>query len=178
MIPGIPTMYDGVQYRSRLEARWARMFDLMGWKHQYEPFDLNGWIPDFLLLAEGGRKDVLVEVKPITKFDPSVAEKCDAAMRGTEYAKSEILLLGCNISGADWGTADTVRLGWLGERFEDGLGWADAVLCARGGFFHSIGMYDTRLGDGYWKTDDMSLDVALPLWKRAGNDVQWKSPRK
>lgn len=59
----IPTMYNGVQFRSRLEARWAAFFDLCGWQWEYEPFDLNGWIPDFVLSRHSGGK-TLVEVKP------------------------------------------------------------------------------------------------------------------
>jgi hypothetical protein len=59
----IPTLYNGVQFRSRLEARWARLFDLLGWEWEYEPFDLLGWIPDFIIK---GNPDILVEVKPYT----------------------------------------------------------------------------------------------------------------
>lgn len=72
-IKAIPTTYAGVNFRSRLEARWAAFFDLCGWKWDYEPFDLDGWAPDFLLK---GKIKALVEVKPI---DFSANE--DAAMR-------------------------------------------------------------------------------------------------
>lgn len=46
-ISAIPTEYNLVQYRSRLEARYARFFDLIKWKHEYEPIELPGCIPDF-----------------------------------------------------------------------------------------------------------------------------------
>ncbi|PDT79975.1 hypothetical protein [Sinorhizobium sp. BJ1] len=61
-IKAIPTVYNHVQFRSRLEARWAAFFDLCGWEWDYEPFDLDGWAPDFLLK---GKTKALVEVKPI-----------------------------------------------------------------------------------------------------------------
>jgi hypothetical protein len=48
-IANIPTIYNGVQFRSRLEAKWAAFFDLLGWHWHYEPLDLDGWIPDFLI---------------------------------------------------------------------------------------------------------------------------------
>jgi hypothetical protein len=48
-IANIPTTYNGVQFRSRLEAKWAAFFDLLGWRWHYEPLDLDGWIPDFLI---------------------------------------------------------------------------------------------------------------------------------
>jgi hypothetical protein len=70
-IAAIPTRYRGTMYRSRLEARWAAFFDRLGWAHQYEPFDLGSWSPDFLLTD----LDVLVEVKPITSFDQDVSRK-------------------------------------------------------------------------------------------------------
>ena len=59
-----PTIYRGTQFRSRLEARWAAFFDLVGWRWRYEPFDLEGWTPDFLL-SRACTDDVLIEVKPL-----------------------------------------------------------------------------------------------------------------
>jgi hypothetical protein len=66
MMRAIPTMYGGVQFRSRLEARWAAFFDIAGWRWQYEPIDLDGWIPDFRLC---GKVPALCEVKPIDFAD-------------------------------------------------------------------------------------------------------------
>ena len=63
---GIPTTYAGIRFRSRLEAKWAAFFDLVGWPWEYEPFDCDGWIPDFLLK---GRCPVLIDVKPMYHFD-------------------------------------------------------------------------------------------------------------
>jgi hypothetical protein len=58
---GIPTEYRGVQMRSRAEARWAALFDEWGWRWLYEPIDLDGYIPDFLVTR--GKEQVLIEVK-------------------------------------------------------------------------------------------------------------------
>jgi hypothetical protein len=67
-IPAKPTKYNGRLYRSRLEARVAAYFDIIEWDHEFEPFDLPGWSPDFLIKAKkAGITDMLVEVKP--KFD-------------------------------------------------------------------------------------------------------------
>ena len=65
-IKAIPTVYGARQFRSRLEAKWASFFDSCTWPFEYEPFDLGGWSPDFLL---NGDTKVLVEVKPITRID-------------------------------------------------------------------------------------------------------------
>ena len=63
----VPTTYQGVRFRSRLEAKWAAMFDHLGWRWEYEPLDLRGYIPDFVLLFPAGQ--VLVEVKPAFTVD-------------------------------------------------------------------------------------------------------------
>jgi hypothetical protein len=62
----IKTVYDGVTYRSRLEARWAIVFAALGLPFEFEPqlFDLPSgrYLPDFRIF---GGYDVAfwVEVK-------------------------------------------------------------------------------------------------------------------
>lgn len=63
----IETKYGGVVFRSRLEARWAAFFDIIGWRWDYEPVDLVGWSPDFSVdgsLDTPYRYQMLLEVKP------------------------------------------------------------------------------------------------------------------
>lgn len=57
-IKPIETKYAGHRFRSRLEARWAVVFDRLGYKWQYEPegYETSGWggeriryLPDFYL---------------------------------------------------------------------------------------------------------------------------------
>lgn len=71
-IKPIETEYKGYRFRSRLEARWAVIFDALGAKWEYEPegFDLGDglyYLPDFLLRNVTIRKrevrDLYVEVK-------------------------------------------------------------------------------------------------------------------
>lgn len=93
-IKAIPTTYAGVNFRSRLEARWAAFFDLCGWTWDYEPFDLNGWSPDFLI--KGLTLPVLVEVKPIDLAEPITVETVNAYTKAVLHSGSEhaLLLLG------------------------------------------------------------------------------------
>ena len=87
---GIPTEYAGVRFRSRLEATWAAFFDLVQWKWEYEPFDLKGYIPDFVIafprswMKEDGtqavRGDLVVDVKPLTSLR-------DLSFRGSELIR-------------------------------------------------------------------------------------------
>ena len=63
---GIPTVgARGVRFRSRVEATWAAVFEALGLAWEYEPYDLEGYIPDFALVfgGEDGPVEVLVEVK-------------------------------------------------------------------------------------------------------------------
>lgn len=63
----IPTKYNGVQFRSRLEAKWAAFFDLVEWDWKYEPLDLMGYIPDFVISFRNSR--FIFEVKPNSTDD-------------------------------------------------------------------------------------------------------------
>lgn len=180
---GIPTIYNGVQYRSRLEARWAAFFDLLGWKYQYEPFELPGWIPDFLLL---GAWPTLVEVKPVLEFPEDIALEIEDAC----LPDHELLIVGCTIPIGErpslnnfW--IDRGPFGWLGEEMEEGsVCWGDACFGrwraggGRFGFCHSEQSFTDRISGGYdggchgdihfeWKE-------VLDLWNRAGNLTQWR----
>lgn len=123
MKPGIPTHYNGINFRSRLEAKWARMFDLLCWKWEYEPFDLNGYIPDFLIQAE---TPILVEVKPAAN-PTQLKEMCQKAISvvGKEL-DYKFLGVGCVIPLNASFLANTVQIGiatheygTMGESDED-----------------------------------------------------------
>lgn len=69
----IPTRYGGIVFRSRLEARWAVLFDVLGYPWEYEPegFEAPGvgrYLPDFRVRYPGRgpseRHYVWLEVKP------------------------------------------------------------------------------------------------------------------
>ena len=63
MIKAIPTSYKGTQFRSRLEARYAKALDGYGvkWVYEVEGYEYDGvrYLPDFYLPA----MNVLLEVK-------------------------------------------------------------------------------------------------------------------
>lgn len=62
-IQAIPTSVAGIQYRSRLEARWSLVLDTFGWKFEYEPEGLGMFrIFDFVLTD--WQYPTLLEVKP------------------------------------------------------------------------------------------------------------------
>ncbi len=64
-IPAIETTYSGIRFRSRLEARFAVFFDVLGLPYNYEPDKYQTqhgrYIPDFFI--PGIEDGVFIEVK-------------------------------------------------------------------------------------------------------------------
>ena len=154
-----PTMYNGVQYRSRLEARWAAFFDLIGWQHEYEPIDLPGWSPDFRVVfpcghseceKTDGKRDgshsLLVEVKPFFDLNQFKGHpSCDYIGCGLGYNWTPEL---CS-SAAQFGNNPEVTY------------WA--MSHGSGGGCWTLIDWENLHSMGYSR-----------LWSEAGNAVQWK----
>ena len=67
MIKAIESRYAGHRFRSRLEARWAVFFDVLGLAWSYEPEgyglgEVGAYLPDFFVPKLNG--GVFFEVKP------------------------------------------------------------------------------------------------------------------
>ena len=174
-ISAIPTRYEGVNFRSRLEAKWAAMFDLLEWRWTYEPCDFCGWIPDF---AIHGETLVYVEVKPVATFPLDVAEKIDASQ-----CADETLIVGVS----PWLSECKVSsLGWLCERFEgESYCWGDAVLGRwrdsprnQIGFCHADMSFSDRITGNYdggsYGTDAVDICEIDAMWREAGNRTRWE----
>lgn len=86
-ITPLATTYEGVEFRSRAEARWALFFDriICSWEYEPEGFDLpSGWyLPDFWLedLQGHGR---WVEVKPRYEVSSDALSKCAELVQVTQ----------------------------------------------------------------------------------------------
>lgn len=177
-IQAIPTHYEGVRFRSRLEAKWAAFFDLMGWPWTYEPFDLEGYIPDFTIDFD---RPVLVEVKPYTTTE----EICDDPERArvrVDLAAGwahEVLLVGTKIWDEPCGNG-YYTLGLL----RDELGrWGKAfpfhcVDCGEPSFAHAdAGWHCRRKGCGYGSEHiDVLTQPFAADFREAANRVQWRRP--
>ena len=82
-IKALPTRYNGIEYRSRIEARWAIFFDALRIKHEYERegFDLGDgiqYLPDFWL----PQQDCWVEIKG-AEPDEDACDKAYSLSAGT-----------------------------------------------------------------------------------------------
>jgi len=186
---GIETRYHGHVFRSRLEARWAALFDLLGWHWIYEPLDLDGWIPDFLLRF---KSPALVEIKPETSADGfrRHTARIDASALSSG-SPNEILLLGLApiLAPVPLGYCDAALFGLLGERARPRPGaplfWTDALAitcrhCARPSIIsdsgswrcRTCGFLDPRRGPRHLAD---APDLAA-LWGRAHELTRWQPP--
>lgn len=185
----IPTQYGGVNFRSRLEARWAAFFDLLGWRWLYEATDLEGWIPDFTLL--GTHSTTLVEVKPIefgrdVEFILAQVEERTDLQKAVRHWKAkadelggfqEVLILGAyppclncprhpaiGVLLEEWGDYDLAILN------EDDL--YDFDFCALDGSFQ-MRLSGLHNGDHY--LNYVETRTIKQFWNQASNRVQWKA---
>ena len=110
-IKAIPTTYRGVAMRSRLEARWASMFDALPWHWEYEPDLQVGFVlPDFLL----------------PRFAHPVVIECKPAITPDELAEHRRLLIG---KMQDWLLEDVLReIQELDGDLDQSLGLTDQAL--------------------------------------------------
>lgn len=190
---GIVTQYAGATFRSMLEARWASFFDLIGWPWHYEPFELPGWIPDFLVSGSCG--SVLVEVKPLSllpfRQNPNneVAKKIERACLDTEW---EVLVLGCGPEFCtDHHFQGGVQIGWIAELTENlnlgalGLSWDAALVGCHCGDWTpgdpldvgaAFGSYIGRLHGNYDGNPMACRDPkdVIRLFRESGATTQWK----
>jgi len=187
---GIPTEYKGIWFRSLLEARWARFFDLIGWNWSYEPIELRGYIPDFILKFN---RPLLIEVKP--EFSIKDIEKHKDKIENSGWGE-EALIIGVEpIIGENSFIKDCPAFGLLGERgFEldngrDIFAWAEACwfqcnLCNKLSFCHSQQTFDCRVsgcydGDHHIIYEDRYKieKRVMKLWNQAKEDIKWKSKK-
>jgi len=178
-IKAIPTMYNGVQFRSRLEATWAAFFDLCEWDWDYEPIDLDGWIPDFII---HGGIDIYVEVKPFIKLEDfnDVIDKIYKTK-----IEEHILLLGLSPFIDDYSDC----IGWCNESYQDNIPVLDFEPAVFNDHIkrnsHFTYRYDFHnILQGWWQRlnnkyhpylgdSDRDPSDPMPLWKKAKNEVQW-----
>jgi hypothetical protein len=183
----ITTMFDGIEYRSRLEARWAAFFTNIGWQTTYEPFDGDGYIPDFLV---HGERPLLVEIKPAVSL-VDFQSPIEKVTRGlAAHWTGDILIVGADplpdLHSKAWANQFPVA-GLLGEYgygkdqdewwFENAL-WSDCEKCHKPAVWHDYGLYATRpchrdsRGDhsGWLSTSRVVKDA----WATACNEVKWR----
>jgi hypothetical protein len=175
-IAAIPTRYAGTLFRSRLEAKWAAFFDLLRWPWEYEPIDLNGYIPDFIISF---KTPLLVEIKPET----AIEHRLKIESSGWQ---SPAMVVGSSVRYDDgrW----LPEIGDMGEWafLEDRYGWLWGTAgmfvcksCRKWSVLDQEMSFHCRACGGYEGSshvDSSTPERAVAMWREAGNTVQWRSP--
>lgn len=179
---GKATAYKGINFRSRLEARWAAMFDLLGWAWEYEPETDGFYIPDFVLHGPRGQA-IYVEVKPLATWLGDKKAITAKALDGIGFGEP-LLVLTDQFNRAI--SFDVQVFGYLANSNDDG-DEDHAILFQPGAKEHGLeydfagefGSWAGRLtgaydGNGLFESSQVSRPDLLLLWSRAGNAIQWK----
>ena len=153
--------YNGVQFRSRLEARWAVWFDAMGIPYVYEPEGVVLWrggvyLPDFYLPRHHG--GVYCEVKP-NEFTEDEKKKCRMLCRVTQRpvimldGAPEPIIYGCYLWDA--------TIAPSGDIYETDVVLHAACTHTERRFYSGCGEADR------WNVGTMATDRALDAYRAA-----------
>lgn len=188
MIASIPTTYKDIEFRSRLEAKWAAFFDQCGWHWSYETLDFNGWISDFSI----GQLPVLVEIKPFhheAEWRDSIAKIINSG------CTDPVILLGADATFRAWedDCEDAPKIGWLsifegrrddceaGERsiWDLHFGFTEGNkklgLCPmNGGWKNYIWNTDNPKSARVWLGQEDKRNTLIAFWREACNRSQWR----
>lgn len=188
-IRAIPTIYRDVQYRSRLEARWAAFFDLIDWPARYEAIDLAGYIPDFIVTFPRG--PMLIEVKPAMAPD-ELLRRQDGIL-GSSWEHEAILVGSWPFLRQRGSWDEDVQLGifvremWSmdEQQADDAHRWADAAMlvtcrtCGQFSLSAESASYECRVcgvNDGGNHREMTIAQQVESMWRQAGNLTQWRRP--
>lgn len=180
-IPAVQTRYNQRHYRSRLEARWAVFFDVLGLPFEYEPekFQVSAnrrYIPDFWLPTIGGL-DRKRGFEPCGGFlevkgKPPTAEEIRVAAAISSFDRSAYIAHGTQFSKA---------VACLNPILSDGPTWdcsfCQCPFCGRFGFgwepgpdeqnpkfsqFHHICFEEGDFARNFDILDHFAQDINIP----------------
>lgn len=142
------------------------MFHLLDWRWAYEPFGLQGYIPDFLI------GETLREVKPAlvaADLYPCIKKVAESGWHGPFCAVGAIVPLPGygGRPGIDWPATDYYRSGLHIE--STASEWHD--YAGNGGTTLSMGI--ERVDHSWIHVTGPNHDAINQLWREAGNIVQW-----
>ncbi len=159
------------------------MFDQLDWSWVYEPFDADGYIPDFLIV---GKRPLLIEVKP----DATTEQLAEHAQRVIDAVRQhwsgrDILFLGATPlpAGDDTWAAGLPTSGLLVESIGGDHAVADGQWCRCGkcgcwAVFHSEQSYACRPcghydGDAYLAS--LNPRHIEAMWAATSDKTRWRA---
>ena len=190
-IKAIPTEYKKRLYRSKLEARYAAFFDLLGWKYEYEPHvpGIVDWAPDFKIEAKSRKiinletyeeskyTGILIEVKPTKEyFDNYTFNKmyrnskdytCIVCFDKPQIdPKNQMLLFGLEVNAYDQ-QLDEIFFKYI---LSDGECDISSYLCSWDGLIHDNNNWRKLFAQHY------DAEFIIGLWQEACNLTMFKKP--
>ncbi len=186
-VTGIETTYAGTLFRSRLEAKWAAFMTALGWNWTYEPFDANGYIPDFVV---SGERPILIEVKPSVgvKEMEGYVPRLERALKG--HWDHDLLIVGVSPllpSNHHYGVP-THAAGLMGERWgetDDEKTWSWDEACWQSCYHvNHLGLAVTHSAmsfvgrpcgyyDGSTHLEPVDGEILADAWAAAANVTRW-----
>jgi hypothetical protein len=105
--------YNGLEFKTELEAIWAAFFDLAGWQWWCNPVEVNDWKPDFKVTFPcahsecDGSHTILISVLPTRnlksfKEHPSLSHKYGVADKKGNYLADGGALFGLSPNATTW----------------------------------------------------------------------------
>ena len=193
----IPIKIDGIQFRSKLEARWYLFMKRLGWNIIYEPEidGLKNWIPDFLII--GKDKKILVDVKPIDKIEDweKHPDRIRIEESGIKNLPYELLILGTNLQldgNSEMGLLYVRDSFWEEGKEPIKLQDYNVAECVSStsdigiGFMDQRGSWHCRISGEGGKTyllrdngindEDKKFKEIDTYWNEAGTQLQWNTP--
>jgi hypothetical protein len=193
----IPINIEGIQFRSKLEARWYLFMKNLGWNIEYEPEieGIVGWIPDFLIIGNGTK--VLVEVKPLQTLVDFEGDYASQTVKKIENSIKNIkvdaiLLVGSslNLKKAGLGGEHCFVGGKIIRNYdnkdcpdvkfyEDNFAYTTRTagqfkvgVCDEEIWYHDVINNDH---EGGYDLDKYDRDFIYECWNKAGSKLQWKN---
>lgn len=128
----IPTEYDGIKFRSRLEARYAMFFDehRIGWEYEVEGIDLSGrwYLPDFWLPDSRTFLEVKGPLKERTDLVKRAQDQIDAETCGFAEIDHVLFVVSDERGQTTLGNSPKEAVIW--GKCRDCLCWGPMVICA------------------------------------------------
>jgi hypothetical protein len=181
--------YRGYQMRSRNEARWACMFDLIEWPWDYETIDGEAYIADFAVV---GHRPLLVEAKPDVHLRDLENHIRPVVQSVRATWKHDILLVGSTPTPAHdhdddlnaWSSSQVIAGILIESDFSLGQAmpapavWGQCDECQRVGVFsmwHSYSMRPCGHYTGNWHRP-WPRPAIREAWAQATNETRWRPP--
>lgn len=185
-VRGIPTEYAGILFRSRLEARYAAMLDILKADWEYEPDDLGGYIPDFKLYARD--RFTYLEIKPahtLEDLEPAMHKAIQAGLYGHCWKEPEALGTIAILGERPFLPGYKERESGLycetiyetGSPYVESCTIAKCIVCGQFGWSSAFNSFTIVPCNHYQDSGGFDWESVTAAWAAAQRKVQWRGTK-